>query len=98
MGHQSKFKNNSVLSVVLIEVVVFTNDLCYTVWPQHKEKWDRRNVLWEDPDIFFDIREISLHVQRRIRVDVGHVFGIKTNPYLKIKYTFEIFHQPAVKL
>ena len=44
------------------------------------------------------IREISLHVQRRIRVDVGHVFGVKTNPYLKIKYTFEIFHQPAVKL
>ena len=43
-------------------------------------------------------REISLHVQRRIRVDVGHVFGVKTNPYLKIKYTFEIFHQHAVKL
>ena len=43
-------------------------------------------------------REISLYVQRRIRVDVGHVFGVKTNPYLKIKYTFEIFHQPAVKL
>ena len=46
----------------------------------------------------YDNREISLHVQRRIRVDVGHVFGIKTNPYLKIKYTFEIFHQTAVKL
>ena len=44
------------------------------------------------------IRKISLHVQRRVRVDVGHVFGTKTNPYLKIKYTFEIFHQPAVKL
>ena len=44
------------------------------------------------------IREISLHVQRRIRVDVGLVFGVKINPYLKIKYTFEIFHQPAVKL
>ena len=43
-------------------------------------------------------REISLHVQQRIRVDVGHVFGVKTNLYLKIKYTFEIFHQPAVKL
>ena len=43
-------------------------------------------------------RQISLYVQRRIRVDVGHVFGVKTNPYLKIKYTFEIFHQPAVKL
>ena len=43
-------------------------------------------------------REISLHVQQRIRVDVGHVFGVKTNPYLKIKYTFETFHQPAVKL
>ena len=43
-------------------------------------------------------REISLYVQRRIRVDVGHVFGVKTNPYLKIKYTLEIFHQPAVKL
>ena len=45
-------------------------------------------------------REISFHVQRRIglRVDVGHVFGVKTNPYLKIKYTFEIVHQPAVKL
>ena len=43
-------------------------------------------------------REISLHVQRRIRVDVGLVFGVKINPYLKIKYTFEIFHQPAVKL
>ena len=49
-------------------------------------------------DIIFANREISLHVQRRIRVDVGHVFGVKTNPYLKIKYTFEIFHQPAVKL
>ena len=46
----------------------------------------------------FDIREISLYVQRRVRVDVGHVFGVKTNPYLEIKYTFEIFHQPAVKL
>ena len=46
----------------------------------------------------FLIRQISLHVQRRVRVDVGHVFGVKTNPYLKIKYTFEIFHQPAVKL
>ena len=44
------------------------------------------------------IREISLYVQQRVRVDVGHVFGVKTNPYLKIKYTFEIFHQPAVKL
>ena len=43
-------------------------------------------------------RQISLHIQRRIRVDVGYVFGVKTNPYLKIKYTFEIFHQPAVKL
>ena len=43
-------------------------------------------------------RQISLHVQRRVRVDVGHIFGVKTNPYLKIKYTFEIFHQPAVKL
>ena len=43
-------------------------------------------------------RQISLYVHRRIRVDVGHVFGVKTNPYLKIKYTFEIFHQPAVKL
>ena len=42
-------------------------------------------------------RQILLHVQRRIRVDVGHVFSVKTNPYLKIKYTFEIFHQPAVK-
>ena len=44
------------------------------------------------------IRQISLHVQRRIRVDVGHVFGVRTNPYLKINYSFEIFHQPAVKL
>ena len=43
-------------------------------------------------------REISPHVQRRIRVDVGLVFGVKINPYLKIKFTFEIFHQPAVKL
>ena len=43
-------------------------------------------------------REILLHVQRRIRVDVGHVFGVKRNPYLKIKYTFESFHQPAAKL
>ena len=33
-------------------------------------------------------REISLYVQWRIRVDVGHIFGVKTNPYLKIKYTF----------
>ena len=41
-------------------------------------------------------REISLHVQQRIRVDVGFIFGVKINPYLKIKYTFEIFHQPAV--
>ena len=40
--------------------------------------------------------QISLYVQRRVRVDVGHVFGVKTNPYLTIKYTFEIFHQPAV--
>ena len=44
------------------------------------------------------IRQISLHVQRSVRVDVGYVFGVKTNPYLKIKYIFEIFHQPAVKL
>ena len=44
------------------------------------------------------IREISPYVQRRVRVDIGNVFGVKTNPYLKIKYTFEIFHQPAVKL
>ena len=43
-------------------------------------------------------REISLHVQRRIGVDVGLVFGVKINPYLKVKYTLEIFHQPAVKL
>ena len=43
-----------------------------------------------------DTREISLYVQRCVRVDNGHVFGVKTNPYLKIKYTFEIFHQPAV--
>ena len=43
-------------------------------------------------------REISLHVQRRIRVDFGLVFGVKINLYLKIKYTFEIFHQPAIKL
>ena len=43
-------------------------------------------------------REISLHVERRIRVDVGLVFGVKINMYLKIKYTFEIFYQPAVKL
>ena len=48
--------------------------------------------------ILCDIREISLHVQRRIRVDVGLVFNVKINSYLKIKYTFEIFHQPAVKL
>ena len=27
-----------------------------------------------------DIREISLYVQRRIRVDVGLVFGVKINP------------------
>ena len=47
---------------------------------------------------FVYIRQILLYVQRRIRVDVAHVFGVKTNPYLKIKYTFEIFHQPAVKL
>ena len=45
-----------------------------------------------------NIRQISLYVQQRIRVEVGHVFGTKTNPYLKIKYTFEIFHQPAIKL
>ena len=43
-------------------------------------------------------REISLYVQLRIRVDVGLVFGVKINPYLKIKYTFEIFYQHAVKL
>ena len=50
------------------------------------------------PKLKTDNREILLYVQRRIRVDVGHVFGVKTNPYLKMKYTFEIFHQPAVKL
>ena len=42
--------------------------------------------------------EILLHVQRRIPVDIGLVFGVKINPYLKIKYTFKNFHQPAVKL
>ena len=45
-----------------------------------------------------DIRDILLRVQQRIRVDVGLVFGVKINLYLKIKYTFESFHQPAVKL
>ena len=40
----------------------------------------------------YNIREISLYVQRRIRVDFGLVFGVKINPYLKIKYTFEIFY------
>ena len=54
------------------------------------------NYLSKVPTV--DNREISLHVQRRIRVDVGHVFGVKTNLYLKIKYTFEIFHQPAVQV
>ena len=57
--------------------------------------------LWEAKlhQFFHDInRQISLHVQRHIRVDVGHVFGTKTNPYLKIKYAFESFHQPAIKL
>ena len=44
------------------------------------------------------IREILLHVQRHIYADIGLVFGVKINPYLKIKDTFEIFHQPAVKL
>ena len=41
-----------------------------------------------------------MYVQRRIRVDFGLVFSVKINPYLKIKCTFEIFHQrqPAVKL
>ena len=36
------------------------------------------------------IMDISLYVQRRIRVDVGHVFDVKINPYVKMKYTFEI--------
>ena len=44
------------------------------------------------------VREISLHVQQHQCVDVGLVFSVKINPCLKIKYTFEIFHQPAVKL
>ena len=48
--------------------------------------------------VYYTSRKISLHVQRRIRVDVGLVLGVKINPYLKIKYAFEIFHQPAVKL
>ena len=57
-------------------------------------------ISWSSGLTVFDgyNREISLYVQRHIRVDVGHVFGVKTNPYFKIKYTFEIFHQPAVKL
>ena len=45
-----------------------------------------------------DIREILLYVQRRIRVDVGHVFPVKINPYWKFNYTFEIFYQPPIKL
>ena len=48
---------------------------------------------------YTNIREISLYVQRRIvRVDVGHVFPVKINPYWKFNYTFEIFYQPALKL
>ena len=59
------------------------------------------NVFPLDKNLFFCVsyevyqqynREISLHVQRRVRVDVGLVFGVKIHPYLKIKYTFEIFH------
>ena len=53
---------------------------------------------YSDSPSKLDNRQISLYVQRRIRVDVGHVFGVKTNPYLKIKFTFEIFHKPAAKL
>ena len=34
-------------------------------------------------------REISLYVQLRILVDVGHVFTVKMNSYFKIEYTFE---------
>ena len=41
------------------------------------------------------IWEISLYVQR---VDIGHVFPVKINPYWKINYTFEIYNQPAIKL
>ena len=40
---------------------------------------------------FKQIRQISLHVQRRIRVEVGHVFPVKINPYWKFNYSFEIF-------
>ena len=58
------------------------------------------DFIYQYPSVSIEmnIRQISPHVQRRIRVDVGHVFGVKTNPHLKIKYTFEIFNQPAVKL
>ena len=38
----------------------------------------------------FDIRSASNTYR-----DVGHVFDVKINPYLKIKFSF-IFHQPAV--
>ena len=40
---------------------------------------------------YCDNRETSLYVQRRARIDVGHVFGVKTNPYLKIKYHLRSF-------
>ena len=44
------------------------------------------------------IGEISLQGQQRICADVGYVFVVKINLYLKIKYTLEITYQPAVKL
>ena len=39
-------------AVSIDDVLVFTrNSFCTTI-PQHTEKWNWRNVLWEDPDVF----------------------------------------------
>ena len=59
-------------------------------------RWSEKKAIYQNLRVIYAL--IWLHVQRCIRVDVGLVFGVKINLYLKIKYTFEIFHQPAVKL
>ena len=42
------------------EVLFFTIDLCCTRKPQYTEKWNWRNALWEDVDIFSDIQVMWL--------------------------------------
>ena len=45
-------------------------------------------------------RDVLLYIQQqiRIKVQVDYVFTVKINLYLKMKYAFESFHQPAVTL